>query len=342
MLPILTHHDRSRLEIWALDSGGKNDEIQQKLQAVTEHWLDISNQLESKIGQIIEELQLDVLIELGGFSKDSKISSIVERRAPIQLSYLGYPGPTYLSNIDGWIGDEILFSSLNSVDKSAHTLHLIEGGYMSLGDHHRQYPILKAPKPRPFQFGSFNHSRKLTPETVSLWVSILNSNQNSELTLKSINFVEHEEKKRVERLFYKAGLDIHRLNLLDGTQSIHDHLDAYHQIDVALDPIPYGGATTTCEALEMGVPVISLSGLGMIGQLSASLLVHSGCHEWLAQTKSEYCKIANLLCQHGKRSYQDRADLQKKIRTSQLGNNQRLAQNLEKLYFELKNAKKVK
>ena len=109
------------------------------------------------------------------------------------------------------------------------------------------------------------------------------ANPEAELVLKSISFCEAEEQKRIRKRFEQAGLDSDRLVLLDWVEGGLNHLRLYGEIDVALDPIPYGGATTTAEALWMGVPVVALAGTGMVGRLAASLLIHGDQANWVAR-----------------------------------------------------------
>ena len=220
---------------------------------------------------------------------------------PIQPSYLGYPGPTYLKCVDGWIGDKILFEQLNPIDRSAHKLIEIEGGYMVF-DSGGELPIPKRSAGKHFRFGSFNHARKLTEQTLSLFCEVMAANPEAELALKSISFCEPAERIRIRQRFEQAGLEPERLILMEWVKGGLNHLKMYSEVDVALDPIPYGGATTTAEALWMGVPVVALAGQGMVGRLSASLLTYGNQKQWVARTKKQYIKIASGLANQGPRS----------------------------------------
>ena len=126
---------------------------------------------------------------------------------------------------------------------------------------------------------------------------------NTELVLKSISFHEKAEKERIRQRFLRAGLDSDRLILLGWIEGGINHLQLYRHMDVALDPIPYGGATTTAEALWMGVPVVSMRGEGMVGQLSASLLHHAGFGQWIANDIDAYVEIAKDLAAQGKNQH---------------------------------------
>ena len=126
--------------------------------------------------------------------------------------------------------------------------------------------------------------------------------------------------------------------MLPWVEGRHNHLACYGQVDVALDPLPYGGATTTCEALLMGVPVVSLRGAGMVGCLSASVLAAAGCSPWIADSEAHYVAIARQLAQQGPRQASTRQQLREQVQRSALGNGQRLAHALEERYQALASA----
>ena len=135
------------------------------------------------------DLQLDVLVELGGFTGDSRLELLCHRPAPVQLSYLGYPGPSYLQCIDGWLGDSVLFGQLNHVDRTAHPLIELNGGYMVF-DSGGELPAPKRTAGQKFRFGSFNHARKLTQASIDLFCRVMEANPEAELALKSISFAK--------------------------------------------------------------------------------------------------------------------------------------------------------
>ena len=186
-----------------------------------------------------------------------------------------------------------------------------------------------------FRFGCFNHARKLTDQTISLFCKVLDECPNSELVLKSISFHEQEERLRIRRRFEKQSIDHDRLIILEWVNGGLEHLACYNQIDAALDPSPYGGATTTAEALWMGVPVITQRHSGMAGCLSTSLLAYGNQSQWIANTNCEYLEIAKSLFKFGPRNKEDRMKLRLEMTQSPIGNPQRLSRELESLYLKL-------
>lgn len=335
LLPVLTHHNKETVETWLLSVGCHDDWISEHLRQRADHWLDLRYRTSLQAARLIADLRLDVLVELGGFTADSGLEILCHRPAPVQLSYLGYPGPTYLRCIDGWIGDSVLFEQLNDCDRKAHQLLELDGGYMVF-DSGGELPLPSRCEASRFRFGSFNHARKLSTQTIELFCRVLQANPDSELVLKSISFREAAEQARIRARFEAAGLASERLILLDWVEGGLNHLQLYKEVDVALDPIPYGGATTTAEALWMGVPVIAMAGRGMVGRLAASLLVHGERPEWLARSQEQYISISTQLAAAGPRDAAARLELRKALKNSPLADGQRLSRELERCYLELR------
>ncbi len=165
-------------------------------------------------------------------------------------------------------------------------------------------------------------------------MKVLNKAVGANLVLKSISFGELEERERIKQIFLKNGLQENRLTLLEVASGSENHMKLYREIDVALDPIPYGGATSTCEALWMGVPVVCMAGEGMVGRLSASVLMGAGCKEWIGYSKQDYFDIAVELASKGKRNIAMRKELRQKLKDSDLNNANRLCRELERIYKE--------
>ena len=335
LLPVLSNHNKERVEIWALSCGSHDDWITDQIRKRVDHWVDMRFGTSKECARILSDLRLDVLVELGGFTGNSRLEVLCHKPAPVQLSYLGYPGPTYLKCIDGWLGDSVLFEQLNPVDRIAHPLIELKGGYMVF-DSGGELPSPKRTAGKRFRFGSFNHARKLTQATIDLFCRVLKANPNTELALKSISFCEAAEKQRIRKRFEQAGLASDRLILLDWVEGGLNHLQRYGEIDVALDPIPYGGATTTAEALWMGVPVVALAGAGMVGRLAASLLIHGNQPGWVANSIDSYVQVANTLAQEGPRDDAKRLKLRRSMQESALADGHRLSKELENHYWDLR------
>jgi protein O-GlcNAc transferase len=330
LLPVIEAHDPGSVEVVGLSCGPHEDHVQLQLRRHCKEWLNLRHASDLEAARMVSDLELDLIIELGGYTAGSRLGILCHKPAPVQLSYLGYFAPTYLACMDGWIGDRVLFGGLGDEDLKAQALLLVEGGYMAFRD--EDLPAPQRGNAERFRFGSFNHARKLSAGAVALFCRVMAEVPDAELVLKSISFVEAAEQERVRDLFAAAGLEADRLILLPWVEGRSAHLACYREIDVALDPIPYGGATTTCESLAMGVPVVSLAGAGMVGRLSASVLEHAGCGAWIGPNAEAYVAIAKQLAAAGRRQPLQRQALREQIQASALSDGARLAGELERLY----------
>ena len=331
LLPILQTHDNSKVEIWGLHTGPHWDAVSESIRRCCDHWLDLSACHDAMGARAIADQRLDILVELGGYTGNSRIGICLHKPAPIQISYLGYPGATFLDSIPGWIGDEVLFKTLHPLEAKQHQLSHIKGGYMTL-PRPDQCPKINRTSTTSFRFGSFNHARKLSEQTIILWSDLLKAAPKAKLVLKSFSFIEVAEQQRIRERFERGGIQPERILLLPWSDNHEAHLAQYNEIDVALDPTPYGGATTTAEALWMGVPVICQQSKGMVGSLSASLLTTAGMPELIQADGQSYINCALNYYNNGVRNNLDRQALIKSISNSNLNQPRRVSSQLESIF----------
>ncbi|QNJ01777.1 O-linked beta-N-acetylglucosamine transferase [Synechococcus sp. PROS-U-1] len=330
--PVLKNHNKNEVTVVGITCGPHEDILTHKIRMECDEWVNINYRTDLEAARILSDKQLDILVELGGYTAHNRLGVLVHKPAPLQFSYLGYYAPTYLKCIDGWIGDKELFGGLNSTDSESHKLLLVKGGYMSFFP--EAMPKIAAIREvRQLQFGCFNHARKLTHECIELFCNVMReTHRETKLLLKSISFVEKVEQHRIKKMFAEAGLAEDKLITLPWVEGWDNHMKMYNEIDIALDPIPYGGATTTCEALIMGVPVLSLAGEGMVGRLSTSILINAGLSKWVAKDKIEYINKAKSICNNNHLSKEEREQVRYQLMSSSLGDPKRLARELEKIY----------
>ena len=329
LLPVIKNHDESIVETWGLHTGQNWDEVSRGIKNKFDHWIDLSMVNDEIAARVISDQKLDVLVELGGFTGNSRIKICLYEPSMIQMSYLGYPGPTNLKTVPWWIGDKQIFHNLPN--SHTHRLASISGGYMTMQRPH-ECPDVCATGLEHIRFGSFNHSRKLSSLTIDLWCKVLKSCANAQLVLKSFSFQNEKEKMRTQERFELYGLSKQRVLLLPATNDFQEHLSNYNNIDIALDPTPYGGATTTAEALWMGVPVITLRGNSMAANLAASILSSANCSEWIFSNIDEYIEGAKALANAGPRGIEQRELLIRRIKKSKLNDPRRVSRELETIF----------
>ena len=331
LLPVLISHDRKAVEVWGLHTGPHWDSVSESIQQQCDHWMDLTTCSDLQAARMISDQHLDVVVELGGFTGNSRLGICLHQPAPIQMSYLGYPAATHLKSVPWWIGDHTLFQTLEEIEQEQARIE-INGGYMCMPALAETVLPEDATGGTAFRFGSFNHSRKLTDATIKLWCDLLEKTEDAELVIKSISFSEEAEIERVRSRFINHGINKNRLVMLTWAKDFGDHMAQYNKIDVALDPIPYGGATTTAESLSMGIPVICLQGKGMVGSLTASLLASAGQENFISYSEEQYLAKAILLYRQGKRSTQNRQSLAAEVMESPLNDGRRVSKSLENCF----------
>jgi predicted O-linked N-acetylglucosamine transferase (SPINDLY family) len=265
------------------------------------------------VEQTIRHDAPDILIDLAGHTGiTNRLPLFAKRLAPVQITYLGYPNTTGLAAMDYRFTDA-LADPEGDADRFA-TEKLVRYAPTAW----TYQPPCDAPesKPRgsdataPVIFGCFNTQSKITDPMLRVWARILEAVPGSRLLLKGANLQNPDTQARYRERFQRLGLAAERVEFRGRTPDTAAHLALYHQVDVALDTFPYHGTTTTCEALWMGVPVVSLAGDRHMSRVGVSLLQAAGHPEWVARTTDHYVEIAVQLAQDA----QGRATLRTELR----------------------------
>jgi predicted O-linked N-acetylglucosamine transferase (SPINDLY family) len=286
-MPLLEHHDHAQCEIHCYSSARKTDAVTERLRASADHWHDVRQETDETLAEHIRNDRIDILIDLTMHMADNRALVFARKPAPIQVCWLAYPGTTGLPTMDYRLTDSILDPP--DADVSCYTeesLRLPEGWvvYDPLDD----VPARPAAPSGPVTFGSFNNQAKLNPPLLQLWARVLQSVPDSRMILQvtSPGF-----RRRIRELVSGMGVDAARLSFV-GRMDRLSYLRAYDQIDIALDPLPYNGITTTCDALYMGVPVLTLKGATACGRAGQSILSCLGLDDWVTYTPQQFLERA--------------------------------------------------
>jgi predicted O-linked N-acetylglucosamine transferase (SPINDLY family) len=267
-----------------------------RLRSLASEWRDVTALDDAELARLIRGDRIDILVELAGFTKDSRLLACTGRPAPIQISYLGYPNTTGLPQVDYRITDHVADPD-DADDFHSETLIRLPRCFLAFAVPNH------APEPGPppvlrndhVTFGSFNNLAKVNHKVVALWAEVLRAVPGSRLLLKAAGTGDRASQEHLRGAFGAAGVDPGRIDFAGYAATASEHLAAYGEVDVALDPFPYNGATTTCEALWMGVPVITLAGDRHAGRVGASLLGAIGFQAGIATTPDDYVLTARLL-----------------------------------------------
>lgn len=289
LLPLLAAHRRDRVSVTCYSNTAREDATTAQLRRHADAWHDIQKISDDAAARAIAIDGIDVLIDLSGHTAGNRLGIFARKPAPLQATWLGYPNTTGLSAIDLRITDEIA-DPPGDADK-LHSETLLRLPRFLCYDAPRDGPAV-TPLPALANgyvtLGSFNNSMKVTPATVALWAEILAALPTARLLLKSPLFTDDGIRARYEALFTQRGISRERLELLCAVPDPRDHLALYGRVDIALDSFPYNGTTTTCEALWMGCPVVSLVGDRHAGRVGASLLSAAGLPQFIARNATEY------------------------------------------------------
>lgn len=314
--PILRHLPGHRFEVFCYSSRPYPDDTTRRLKGLAAGWRDIAGQPDSEVARLIRSDRIDILMDLTGLTTGNALSVFAARAAPIQVSAIGYPNTTGLSTMDYRLVDAITDPPGAQAFATERLLHLRDC-FLCYRPVEETPPLPDRP-PRPITFGSFNTAQKLVGEVIPAWARIVNAVPGSNLILKASQFSCPMVRSRFEGRFRAAGLDPARLELLPVIRDKAAHLALYGRIDIALDAFPYNGTTTTCEALHMGIPIVTLRGSSHAGRVGASLLSAVNLPDLIAESVDEYAAIANRLAGDPQRLATLRATLRNRMLASPL------------------------
>jgi predicted O-linked N-acetylglucosamine transferase (SPINDLY family) len=335
--PVLAAHSKNRFEVFCFSDVPQEDEVTKHIRSSADHWRDISRMTDSEADEIIRKDKIDILVDLAGHTAYNRLLLFARKPAPVQVSWIGYPATTGLSAMDYKIVDS--YTDPPGMTEQYYTEKLLRMPECFLC----YRPDEESPEvgPLPSQsaghvtFGSCNNFAKVTPEMMELWGKILEGVPGSRLLLKAKSLSDRSTREYVKDLFQGKGISGDRLELLGWEPSVRGHLETYHRIDIGLDTFPYHGTTTTCEALWMGVPVVTLAGKTHVSRVGVSLLSNAGLPELVAHTGDEYMDIAINLAKDTNRLRELRDRLRTMMTDSPLTDAGRFTGHLEKAYRDI-------
>ena len=332
--PVIAFHNREDFEIFCYSLAPVEDEVTDRIRGYANHWTSIVGMSDAMAAESIREDGIDILVDLSGHTSNNRILLFARKPSPVQVSWIGYPATTGLSTMDYKIVDGYTDPpGLTDPYYTEHLIRLPESFLCYLPDKESpEVKALPALKSGHITFGSFNNFTKETPEVLALWSEMLKRIPHSRLILKAKSFTDGGSRDYVMGIFAGHGIDPERIELLAYALSFPGHLGLYNRIDIALDPFPYNGTTTTCEALWMGVPVITLAGNTHASRVGMSLLSNIGLPEFVAKTSEEYLAITVNLADDLNRLRSLRESLRERMNKSALTDSKKFIAGIEALY----------
>ena len=265
-----------------------HDPMTGDLKKIFNKWHDIKNISDLEFVNLARSLDVDILIDLSGFTLGNRIQALRVRCAPIQISWLGYCNTTGIENMDYLIADHNVVKKNEEKFYSEKILYL--PNIWSAMSKPKDFPdvnILPVKSNSIFTFGSFNNFYKLSDETIKVWSKILN-NSNSRLILKSSSIIDVKVVENLLKKFKQELSNQDSLVVIQNNLPREEHLRQYNQIDVALDPFPYPGVTTSFESVMMGVPVLTMRGFNFNSRCGESINLNLEMQEFIATNSEDY------------------------------------------------------
>ena len=290
--PVLRNHDRSAFEVFCYYNHALADDVTRRMRESADGWREVAAIDDDAVARMVRDDRIDILIDLAGHSKGNRLGVFARRAAPVQMTWLGYPDTTGLAAVDSRITDHTADPAPGAEQRHSERLLRIESGFLSYQPPADAPPVKPRAPEAPVVFSSFNSLAKVNADTLRLWGRILAGVPGSRLVLKSSVLGFPDTVDRLLDAFERAGIDPARVDLHGWVSERQQHLEAYHEVDIALDTFPYNGTTTTCEALWMGVPVITQAGEVHMSRVGASILHCVGLDEFIAQDDEQYVRRA--------------------------------------------------
>ena len=334
--PLLQAHNRDAVEVHCYSAGQGADATTARLQAHAHVWRDISAMTDAQAAERISADGIDILVDLGGHTAKNRLPLFARKPAPIQVTYLGYPDTTGLAAMDYRITD----SRADPAGADAYcteTLVRLEGCFLCYQPPEDAPPVSAPPVLQHgfITFGSFNARAKINATVIRQWSRLLQALPTARLFIKNPSLTCAETRDRLHAQFVEQGIAHERVELRGLARSSQEHLATYAHIDIALDTFPYNGTTTTCEALWMGVPVVTLAGDAHVGRVGVSLLQAVGLEDLIARDQDDYVQRAMSLANDQAKLAASRAGLRQCMAASRLCDALSFARKLEAAYRDM-------
>jgi predicted O-linked N-acetylglucosamine transferase (SPINDLY family) len=288
LLNLLRHTDKTRIEFFAYSTIAFEDDYTRSIKNEIRSWQVLSRESDLAAAKQIHADGIHILIDLAGHTGHGRLPIFSFKPAPIQVSWLGYFSTTGLPEMDYVLVDEIGVPERDSLQFTERIRYLPETRLCFTPPETAPAvdpsPVLKN---KHITFGCYQNISKVNDQVLKCWGSILSALPNAKLRWQCAQFVDAEARKLVLNRLGRSGISDAKFQLLDGT-SRQDYLDSYRNVDMVLDTFPFPGGTTTCEALWMGVPTLTLAGSNFLSRQGASILTAAGLSNWVTFSGVDY------------------------------------------------------
>ncbi len=325
ILPLLEGINRTEFQVIAYNDDKKNNQATDSIRARCDLWHDSTNMTDTQLSAHMSNTEIDILVDLNGHAKGNRLAVFAKRIAPIQVSWLGYPSTTGLQYMDYRITDRVADPSGLHDQYFSEKLLRLPNGFLCYK------PLEIAPEIRAngghkhIRFGVFNDLSKVSSLTLDCWASALLAVPRSTLYIKDEKLINKNASDYFLKELTERGIALERVILNSAVTTPEQHLEAYNNIDIALDTTPYNGTVATLDALWMGVPVISLTGQTHASRRTASILSRLNLSGLATKTVPEFAERARELSELDETLLELRFSLRKRMKASSLMNKRQFA-----------------
>jgi predicted O-linked N-acetylglucosamine transferase (SPINDLY family) len=325
----------SRVELIAYATSDKVDALTERIRPAFKHWVNSFGMDDAALADKIRKDGIHVLVDLNGHSDGNRLPVFVRKPAPLQVSWLGYWASTGLREIDFVLMDEVSLPEHNQ-HQFIEAVHYLPDTRLCFTPPEPEVPVgpLPALQNGHITFGCFQVRTKVNDAVLSLWSNVLHAVPHSRLRLASNQTNDSALRKQLRARFEKAGIDMARVTLV-GPVPREQYLRSYGEVDFILDTFPFTGGTTTCEALWMGVPTLTMTGNTLIARQGTSMLGCVGLTDWIAVDEADYLNKAVQHAADPHALHLLRASLRKRTLASPLCDAERFAGHLEQSFFDM-------
>ena len=338
ILPLISSHDRTRFEVFCYAEVRRPDAMTERFRSCVDHWHTTVGKSDAEVAGMVRADGIDVLVCVAGRFDSNRPLVCAHRAAPVQVSY-GDGATSGLEEMDYFLTDDFLHPP-DTKEMFTEELYRLPVFNQLLLPEMEAPPVATLPAEQAgfITFGSFNNPAKINEEVIRLWAEVLKSVPGSRLLFKYRKVYWYDQsslRDSVPERFAACGIGQDRIMFAALSDTFTEHLGRYGEVDIALDPFPFNGSTTTFEALWMGVPVISLAGETFMSRLAGSILHHAGLGDLAVDTPEAYVACARNLAGDPARLKTLRSTLRERVATSPLCDAPTYARSVETAYRDM-------
>ncbi len=331
LLPLLEERDRSAFEVVCYSTGDTTDKMTERLRSLADVWQDAARKSANEVADMIHRDRIDILVDLAGHSGVPNLRVFAQRPAPVQATWVGYLNTTGLTRIQYRISDN--HCDPPGLTDRYHTEKLVRLPHSQWC--FRPFAEVDCEREAPFSrngyltFGSFNQTVKITPAVRRMWGDILTQVADSRFTV--VGVVDNDAREDLFADLENAGVDRARITMLPYIP-IEEYYRSFGGVDIGLDTTPFSGGTTTCDALWMGTPVVTVPGMRSWSRSAASVLTTLGLRDWIAESQEDYVRRAVQFARNPSIIAELRASLRSRMLASPLMDRKQFTRDMEEAY----------